>query len=1127
MNQLAILEGKPDFTSAVNGTTITVTASNEELWDEFFKGYFSYARHKDVASGGERNYFIDSFKQQLDAFQASGRPQNLQEWRLFLLSDTDFVQKSKNVMNWIFRVLQQTLNNFENFMVSRASAITLPRQSIQRANELFDTERARLLVPGQVPPTPDPPELVQLNADIAAVQARQSVVADALEERRATYNNARDLLYRISDGQTQEDVDAARADIDAATAANDQVALSAATSLLDAIRYTQEVTSASEDLEGCPPHDFPLPSALTPPVDMDETPIASPTLTIGGDATDSGGGTTLLTPDLTGNKKGFARFAPLGTGAPDFFDIEWTQKIDGVEANDKSGEGMSFSFGPPASLNEVLDFENDGYTEGTGNQGLVIQFDTKDGVNKTDRLNILFMGNTIASISEQSDSAIRFATGQDSKMQAHVYPHPDPNSTDALLSITIDKDGAQEREVLLNTVIPRWHEEDKSSWEFVWAGQTGNGITQTRNSHEVKAISGKEYRIPPGSAPEEPATTIRLDSTSYTESFDVNTEKIKSFSGDATHWLRPNGLNDMEIQLNPDATGKGGYVILDPPLSGKGVGEFDITWRQSIMEGDGPFNSADGLSYNYGLASTLPSGGDYENGVSTGIAVGFKHYGNDHVIVKYNGTELDNIPITVYNSSANSSNNDSDNPIVTVTKADPSDTDATLRVQFKTINKTYTLSNWNPQDNWEHILAARTGANKAIHSVDDVTLEQTHYINLDVTEQVDTPQDDLITTTTNINGFLPFTSNMSSPGITSNFAGQASASDNQVTLTTSSSGNGTFILTPPGGTTAQTHYFEMDFELDVTGAMTSGDWIDFHFADGDSVPSIGQAASEGFSWNLHADHNFHHIRWNGTTLYETSFPGADQSNITNVKIKLEEDSGNPDNAKMTIDWGVADGSGNTSTTVDITDYSSGEWDYIFRAAGTKPVALKNGISLTALSEHVCPDPNVSLMTEAEKQDLRNIISTHTGSVLTGEAAADINQSNLDSAAATWVSTNESSLPGSPAVLDTLMIPDLNAIDTVLTNQLSDLTQQTMNYIPNPNAPIPGNSPEELQVLHHNSEARKFRDIIRRWRGISQKKLGAVATQSGMINTSMVDMATILKSITKLNASLAQSILKRL
>jgi hypothetical protein len=67
---------------------------------------------------------------------------------------------------------------------------------------------------------------------------------------------------------------------------------------------------------------------------------------------------------------------------------------------------------------------------------------------------------------------------------------------------------------------------------------------------------------------------------------------------------------------------------------------------------------------------------------------------------------------------------------------------------------------------------------------------------------------------------------------------------------------------------------------------------------------------------------------------------------------------------------------------------------------------------------------------------------------------------------------------------------------------------------------------DFEAQAHNQTAKAKRDLIKGYRGLTQKRIAAVATEGATANTSVLEMSNLLKAITGVNASLAKSVISR-
>lgn len=238
--QLTPIFSTTDSTHPVDGVT-GIDALNGlppytyVLWNEFFKNHYTYVRHKDVISGGDANYFIKVFKEEFDKWQNDRLPDTefastlasiteipqgnldslsnsqldalshaIKDWKEFLLSEPDFAIRSRNVMYWVFRIMQNTLNRLEDLIISRSQAIRLPQKSIELTTEILQTdERAKFKIPEKSEPQEESQELTLARA----AQEDALAAAQEVDGRLKELNKQRDtgeLKIARNDGTETE-----------------------------------------------------------------------------------------------------------------------------------------------------------------------------------------------------------------------------------------------------------------------------------------------------------------------------------------------------------------------------------------------------------------------------------------------------------------------------------------------------------------------------------------------------------------------------------------------------------------------------------------------------------------------------------------------------------------------------------------------------------------------------------------------------------------------------------------------------------------------------------------------------------------------------------------------------------
>ena len=142
---------------------------------------------------------------------------------------------------------------------------------------------------------------------------------------------------------------------------------------------------------------------------------------------------------------------------------------------------------------------------------------------------------------------------------------------------------------------------------------------------------------------------------------------------------------------------------------------------QVFLSSGGATGGGDGVSFNFGLASTLPTNGNrnYENGYATGLVVKFNHYYNQFVSIRWNDVEL----AVAWDTSTPAAP-----PYGTKFNAtvDVSTTgEVTVKVGGNTLlTATIPSSSWQTtnMDNWQFGLAGRTGANTGSAWVDNLVV---------------------------------------------------------------------------------------------------------------------------------------------------------------------------------------------------------------------------------------------------------------------------------------------------------------------------------------------------------------------------------------------------------------------
>jgi hypothetical protein len=173
------LQGKPDL-NTLDNSVLFYDLRNEEsdpkeilrqlpyadtLWKEFFTDFYGYVSHRDVMDGGKSNYFVDIFIKQLSEFKKtvipeasyankinSGDPEVLlqinEDWKAYLNENSEFMLQTKNVMFWVFKLLQETLLILEDSLVNKSKAIRIPERAIAEASKLLrEDPKGKLEVP--------------------------------------------------------------------------------------------------------------------------------------------------------------------------------------------------------------------------------------------------------------------------------------------------------------------------------------------------------------------------------------------------------------------------------------------------------------------------------------------------------------------------------------------------------------------------------------------------------------------------------------------------------------------------------------------------------------------------------------------------------------------------------------------------------------------------------------------------------------------------------------------------------------------------------------------------------------------------------------------------------------------
>ncbi|MFT4553640.1 MAG: hypothetical protein ACI9S8_002281 [Chlamydiales bacterium] len=173
------LIGKPDLRT-LDSTVLQYDVRNEKLdskellnqlpyvdtlWNEFFTDFYGYVSHRDVMDGGKSNYFVDIFIKELSEFKKtvlpeasyaskinSGDPEVLlrisEDWKIHLKENSEFMLKTRNVMFWIFKLLQETLIVLEDSLVNKSNAIRIPERAIAEASKILrENPQAKLEVP--------------------------------------------------------------------------------------------------------------------------------------------------------------------------------------------------------------------------------------------------------------------------------------------------------------------------------------------------------------------------------------------------------------------------------------------------------------------------------------------------------------------------------------------------------------------------------------------------------------------------------------------------------------------------------------------------------------------------------------------------------------------------------------------------------------------------------------------------------------------------------------------------------------------------------------------------------------------------------------------------------------------
>lgn len=146
-------------------------------------------------------------------------------------------------------------------------------------------------------------------------------------------------------------------------------------------------------------------------------------------------------------------------------------------------------------------------------------------------------------------------------------------------------------------------------------------------------------------------TVVDIPLPTPTASFDFNTDGTAPagttlFANDplAAGYITPTGgIGDSGVLHVTDAVnGVNGGIIIEDVAAGAPV--YGLTAAFKIRAGGGTVPPADGFSFNFAAdIPDAPAGGEYENGLGTGLTVGFDNYDNGgaeapSVDVRYGGT---------------------------------------------------------------------------------------------------------------------------------------------------------------------------------------------------------------------------------------------------------------------------------------------------------------------------------------------------------------------------------------------------------------------------------------------------------------------------------------------------------
>lgn len=185
--------------------TLSGLSYGETLWNDFFSDFYGYVSHRDVMSGGKNNYFVDIFLKQLKDFKKDVIPtksyankldtptsQTLNEvaadWKIHLEENKAFMLQTRNVMFWVFKILQETLLVLEDSLVNKSGAIKIPERAIAAASKILrEDPRGKLEVPKGADPTYIP--VVSMFIPIFDPPDRS-------EEFRVTHHNALAKVFR-------------------------------------------------------------------------------------------------------------------------------------------------------------------------------------------------------------------------------------------------------------------------------------------------------------------------------------------------------------------------------------------------------------------------------------------------------------------------------------------------------------------------------------------------------------------------------------------------------------------------------------------------------------------------------------------------------------------------------------------------------------------------------------------------------------------------------------------------------------------------------------------------------------------------------------------------------------------